>query len=94
MKVVKEAQVPWCVHVSGDFFEVEDNAIRIPAGRRICAWSLSTLLPFILACQGGKSDSNDLSLFVEYVHCPDPEGKVIWKIEKVVGDACKDRSSQ
>jgi uncharacterized repeat protein (TIGR04076 family) len=80
VRIVSGPQVGWCVHEAGDFFEVENGAIRIPSGKCVCVLSLSTLLPFISAHQGGTEPLGRKSL-VEHVHCPDPEGKVIWKIE-------------
>lgn len=75
VRVVKGPQVSWCVHEAGDFFEVENSTVRVPSGKCVCAWSLSVLLPFVSACRGG-------TVPVEYVHCPDPIGKVVWRIEQ------------
>lgn len=71
----------YCVHKVGDFFEVENDVIRIPAGKHICIWSLSSLLPFLSARQRSTEESADWLFSVESIHCPDPDGKVIWKIE-------------
>ena len=83
VRIVSSACVNWCVHELGDFFEVEDDMIWIPPGKRICVWSLSALLPFLSACQRENSESSNSLPTVEYIHCPDPKGKVVWKIERV-----------
>jgi uncharacterized repeat protein (TIGR04076 family) len=37
----------YCALKVGDFFEVENDAIKIPDGKNACIWSLSSLLPFL-----------------------------------------------
>ncbi len=71
----------YCAHKVGDFLEVENDTIRIPNGKHVCIWSLSSLLPFLSARQRSSKGSADWLFDVEYIHCPDPNGKVIWKIE-------------
>ena len=72
----------YCAHKVGDFFEVENDTIKIPDGKHVCIWSLSSLLPFLSACQRSDEGKADWLFTVEYIHCPDPNGKVVWKIEK------------
>ena len=71
----------YCNHKIGDFFEVENDVIRIPPGKHVCIWSMSSLLPFLSARQRSTEGSADWLFGVEYIHCPDPDGKVVWKIE-------------
>ena len=80
VKVVKVGSTH-CSHKVGDFFEVENDVIRIPEGKHVCIWSLSSLLPFLSARQRSDEKSGNWLFGVEYIHCPDPDGKVVWKIE-------------
>ncbi|MFW9995201.1 MAG: TIGR04076 family protein [Candidatus Odinarchaeota archaeon] len=83
--IVKVANVEGScgVHKTGDYFEIRDDALYIPEGKRVCTWSLSTLLPFLSACQRQITDKKDWLPNVGEIHCPDPEGKVYWQIEKL-----------
>lgn len=80
VKVVKVGS-SYCPHKVGDFFEVENDVVRIPEGKHVCLWSLSSLLPFLSARQRSNATSSDWLFSVEHIHCPDPDGKTIWKIE-------------
>jgi uncharacterized repeat protein (TIGR04076 family) len=73
----------YCCHKIGDFFEVENDVIRIPPGKHVCLWSMSSLLPFLSARQRSTKESTDWLFGVENIHCPDPDGRTIWKIEAV-----------
>jgi uncharacterized repeat protein (TIGR04076 family) len=73
----------YCSHKVGDFFEVENDVIQIPEGKHVCIWSMSSLLPFLSARQRSKEESKDWLFRVEYIHCPDPDGKAVWRIETV-----------
>jgi len=53
-------------------------------GNTCAYWSLSSLLPFLSACQRAGEGKGDWLFDVEYIHCPDPNGKVVWKIEKAL----------
>jgi uncharacterized repeat protein (TIGR04076 family) len=68
----------------GDYFTVENGDIRIPEGRFVCVWALQNILPLIPAkerkvCESRKAD---WMWRVHHVQCPDPDGRVIFKIEK------------
>ncbi len=71
------------VHKVGDFFEIENDTIQIPQGKHICIWSLSLLLPFLSACQREISEPSDWLPTVQDIQCPDPKGRVLWKIDRV-----------
>lgn len=73
----------YCSHKVGDFFEVENDVIRIPEGKHVCIWSMSSLLPFLSARQRLTEESKGWLFGVEYIHCPDPDGKAVWRIETV-----------
>lgn len=80
VKVVKVGS-SYCSHKVGDFFEGENDVVRIPQNKHVCIWSLSSLLPFLSARQRSDQKFTDWLFTVEYIHCPDPDGKTIWKIE-------------
>ncbi len=69
----------------GDWFTVDNGDIRIPAGRFICAWALQNILPLVPAKERKIAESRkaDWMWRVHHVQCPDPKGRVVFKIEKV-----------
>ena len=69
----------------GDYFTVRDGDIRIPKGGSVCPWALQSLLPLITLKEReiSEEDDEDSMRRVRYAQCPDPEGRVIFKIERV-----------
>jgi uncharacterized repeat protein (TIGR04076 family) len=71
--------------VRGDYFTVRDGDIRIPEGGYVCVWALQSILPLIPAKEReipeGKGD--DWMWRVHHAQCPDPNGRVIFKIDRV-----------
>ena len=69
----------------GDYFTVRDGDIRIPEGGYICLWALQNLLPVITPKERDILEERDEDWMwrVHHVQCPDPEGRVIFKIEQV-----------
>jgi uncharacterized repeat protein (TIGR04076 family) len=72
--------------VIGDYFTVDNGDIRVPEGRFVCVWALQNILPLIPAkerkiCEPHKED---WMWRVHHVQCPDPNGRVVFKIEKGV----------
>jgi len=67
----------------GDFFEVtESSRVRIPEGKHFCLYALQSVLPFIAAKQRRLPAGDWLerdSLF----SCPDPDERVVMRIERV-----------
>jgi len=68
----------------GDYFTVDNGDLRIPDGRFVCVWALQSILPLIPAkerkiCESRKAD---WMWRVHHVQCPDPNGRVVFKIEK------------
>ena len=82
----------------GDYFTVRDGDIIIPEGGSVCPWALQSLLPLITPREReiSEEDDQDSMRRVRYAQCPDPEGRVIFKIERVgqVKDAGKARESE
>lgn len=69
----------------GNYFIVRDGDIRIPEGSYICMWALQSLLPVITLKEREilEEKSQDWIWRVHRAQCPDPKGKVIFKIERV-----------
>ena len=69
----------------GDYLTVRDGALSIPEGGYICLWALQSLLPVITPKERHIVEKKDEDWMwrVHHVQCPDPEGRVIFKIEQV-----------
>jgi uncharacterized repeat protein (TIGR04076 family) len=69
----------------GDTFTVCDGDIRIPAGGVVCLWALHSLLPLITPKEREIVEDKDEDWMwrVQHAQCPDPKGRVIFKIERV-----------
>jgi uncharacterized repeat protein (TIGR04076 family) len=67
----------------GDYVEVtESSRLRIPAGKHFCIYALSAVLPLLAA----KQRQNDPADWIErdaLVACPDPDERVIMRIERI-----------
>jgi uncharacterized repeat protein (TIGR04076 family) len=67
----------------GDYFElIESSRIRIPAGRHFCVYALQSVLPFLAAKQRRLPDSDWLERDL-LVSCPDPDERVVMRIERI-----------
>jgi uncharacterized repeat protein (TIGR04076 family) len=69
----------------GDYFTVSDGDIRIPEGGYICLWALQSLMPLITPKEREISEETDDDWMwrVHHAQCPDPEGRVVFKIERI-----------
>ena len=69
----------------GDFFILRDGDIRIPAGGYICLWALQSLIPILTPKEREilEEQSQDWMWRVHHAQCPDPKGRVIFKIERI-----------
>jgi len=69
----------------GDYFTVREGDIRIPEGGCICLYALQNLLPVITPKEREIAEERDEDWMwrVHHVQCPDPDGRVIFKIERV-----------
>lgn len=74
---------PVCgLHV-GDYFEVTaSNELRIPAGKHFCIYALAAVLPLLPAKQR-KLDDADWLARDQLVACPDPDERLIMRIERL-----------
>lgn len=70
--------------VPGDSFSVLDGDIRVPEGGSICMWALQSMLPVITPKERSIAEdpNQDWLWRVHHVQCPDPEGRVIYKLER------------
>ena len=67
----------------GDFFEVtESSHIRIPANRHFCIYALSAILPLLPAVQRRLAEDDWLEQDT-LVACPDPDERVLMRIERI-----------
>lgn len=67
----------------GDSFEVTDsNELRIPDDKHFCIYALQAVLPMIPAKQR-KLPDNDWLEQDSLVCCPDPDERVIMRIERI-----------
>ena len=66
----------------GDYFEVtESSKLRIPEGKHFCLYALSAVLPLLPAKQRQLAENDWLECDM-LVACPDPEERLIMRIER------------
>jgi len=67
----------------GDYFELINSAhLKIPADKHFCIYALNSVLPFLAAKQRVLAENDWLerdSLMI----CPDPEERLIMKVERI-----------
>jgi uncharacterized repeat protein (TIGR04076 family) len=67
----------------GDYFEVtESSRIRIPDGKHFCMYALQAVLPLLPAKQRRLPETDWLELD-SHVACPDPDERVIMRIDRI-----------
>jgi uncharacterized repeat protein (TIGR04076 family) len=72
-----------CGLAVGDYFEVtESSRLRIPAGRHFCIYALQSVLPLLAAKQRQLPDGDWLEED-SHVACPDPDERMIMRIERI-----------
>ena len=72
-----------CGLAVGDYFEVtESSRLQIPAGRHFCIYALQSVLPLLAAKQRQLPDGDWLEED-SHVACPDPDERVIMRIERI-----------
>jgi len=66
----------------GDYFEVlESSKLKIPDGKHFCIYALGAVLPLLTAKQR-QMEENDWLEQDTLVCCPDPEERLIMRIER------------
>lgn len=67
----------------GDYFELtESSRLRIPDGRHFCLYALQAVLPLLPAKQR-QLDRNDWLERDTLIACPDPEERLIMRVERI-----------
>ena len=67
----------------GDYFDLtESSKLCIPDGKHFCIYALSSVLP-LLAAKQRQLAANDWLERDSLVACPDPEERLIMKIERI-----------
>jgi uncharacterized repeat protein (TIGR04076 family) len=67
----------------GDYFELtESSRLRIPEGRHFCVYALQAVLPLLPAKQRRLPDEDWLERD-SLVCCPDPDERVVMRIERI-----------
>lgn len=67
----------------GDYFEVtESSRLRLPPGQHFCIYALGSVLP-LLAARQRELDANDWMTHDTLIACPDPDERLIMKIERI-----------
>ena len=66
----------------GDSFYVEDSRLYIPEGKYICIWALQSMMPiFPILSVKDALDEGHWAKKVNHFSCPDPKGRVLYRIE-------------
>jgi uncharacterized repeat protein (TIGR04076 family) len=72
-----------CAMAVGDYFELtHSNRLRIPEGKHFCMYALNAVLP-LLAAKQRQLDANDWLETDSLVACPDPDERLIMRIERI-----------
>ncbi len=72
-----------CGLVVGDYFELtESSRLRIPSGKHFCLYALQSVLPLLPAKQRRLPDEDWLEQD-SLVCCPDPDERVVMRIERL-----------
>lgn len=68
----------------GDYFTVRDGDLQIPEGGYICLWALQSLMPLLVLKErdAAEEKEEDWVWRVQHAQCPDPKGRLIFKIER------------
>lgn len=67
----------------GDYFDVvQSSQLRLPPGKHFCIYALSAVLPLLPAKQRQLDEDDWLEQEV-FVACPDPEERLVMRIERL-----------
>jgi len=71
----------------GDTFYLDGSKLFIPDGKYVCMWALQAMMPiFPIFDVKEKLGKDHWVRKIRHVHCPDPRGKVIYRLEMVEDD--------
>ncbi len=71
----------------GDHFFMDGGKLKIPDGKYICMWALQSMMPIFPVLQRSSGEKGDWTSKVQVFVCPDPKGKVHFRIERM-NDSC------
>lgn len=72
-----------CGLAVGDYFELtESSRLRIPDGHHFCVFALASVLP-LLAAKQRKQPAGDWLERDSLVACPDPDERLVMRIERI-----------
>lgn len=72
-----------CGLEAGDYFELtESSRIRIPPGKHFCLYAMQAVMPLLPAKQRELAEGDWLAQD-SLVCCPDPEERLIMRIERI-----------
>jgi uncharacterized repeat protein (TIGR04076 family) len=72
-----------CSMQVGDYFELTaSNKLGLPPGKHFCIYALSSVLP-LLAAKQRLLEANDWMERDTLVACPDPDERLIMRIERI-----------
>jgi carbon-monoxide dehydrogenase iron sulfur subunit len=85
LKVIVEKIDGYCnlPMMVGDHFFVDGGKITIPEKKYICLWALQSMMPIFPLLQRVDSSENDWTRKANQFCCPDPKGKVYYRIERI-----------
>ena len=69
--------------IVGDVFFVDGGKITIPENKHICLWALQSMMPIFPLLQRGDLPKDDWTNQANQFCCPDPKGKVHYRIERI-----------
>ncbi|RIV32706.1 TIGR04076 family protein [Micromonospora radicis] len=71
-----------CGMATGDSFELVNSAhLRLPEGKHFCVYALAAVLPFLAAKQRDLAAGDWLAQDSHFA-CPDPEERLVMKVER------------
>lgn len=71
----------------GDHFFVEGSRLYVPGDGHICIWALQSMMPvFPALANRDRLDDSHWVRKVQRFQCPDPKGRVIFRLEVVGSD--------
>lgn len=68
----------------GDRFFVSDGSLRLPEDTSVCIWALHNVIPLLPAKERRVDEAKEQDWLwrVNHVQCPDPNGRVIFRIQQ------------
>jgi uncharacterized repeat protein (TIGR04076 family) len=71
----------------GDSFYLDGSRLSIPEGKYICMWALQSMMPiFPILAEKNKLDDDHWVKKVTHFSCPDPKGRVLYRLEVIDTD--------